>query len=128
MGRWFKFYEDAVDDPQIQKLSPELFKVWVNLLCLTAKYEGFLPDINDISFALRMPADQAEAAVMALVREGLLVVENSLLMPDDWQQRVGTNVLNAKRQKRFRDNRKARLLNAKHEEASQSVTLRVTGE
>jgi hypothetical protein len=116
MGRWFKFYEDCVDDPQIQKLSPELFKSWVNLLCLTAKYDGFLPDLSDISFALRMPPEQAEKAVMALVKEGLLVIENSVLVPDDWAGRVGTSVNNAKRQKRFRDNKKAKLLNAKHEE------------
>jgi hypothetical protein len=122
MGRWFKFYEDAVDDPQIQKLSPEHFKVWVNLLCLTAKYDGYLPDINDISFALRMPPEQAEKAVIALVKEGLLVVENSLLVPDDWAGRIGVSLNNAKRQKRFRDNKKAKLLKVKHEDDIDTVT------
>jgi hypothetical protein len=44
------------------------------------------------------------------------VIENSVLVPDDWAGRVGPNVNNAKRQKRFRDNKKAKLLNAKYED------------
>jgi hypothetical protein len=121
MGRWFKFYEDSIDDPQIQKLTPELFKFWINLLCLTSKNNGFLPDIAGISFALRMPKDQAEAWILALVREGLLVVHKSLLKPDDWKQRVSPKNSNAERQKRFRNNKKAKLLNAVYEERPENV-------
>ena len=31
---WFRFYHGALHDPKVQSLRPELFKFWVNLLCL----------------------------------------------------------------------------------------------
>ena len=43
MARWFRFYNEALDDPKVQKLPPALFKSWVNLLCLTARHDGTLP-------------------------------------------------------------------------------------
>ncbi|NIX78220.1 hypothetical protein [Microvirga terricola] len=30
MSRWFRFYDAVLDDLKIQKLSPHIFKAWVN--------------------------------------------------------------------------------------------------
>ena len=59
MTRWFRFYTESLEDPKVQKLDGETYKVWVNLLCLAAKNDGKLPSVQDIAFALRMDVDGA---------------------------------------------------------------------
>ena len=72
--RWFRFYEDAVNDPAIQCLSAEHFKIWVNLLCLTSKNNGKLPpDLSNIAFYIRETEQAMLTAIEALLAEGFLV-------------------------------------------------------
>jgi len=40
-GGWFRFYNDALDNPKVQLLPSDLFKTWVNLLCIASRF-GFL--------------------------------------------------------------------------------------
>ena len=35
--KWFRFYHDAIDDPKVQRLPGDVFKFWVNLLCLASR-------------------------------------------------------------------------------------------
>lgn len=53
-SRWFRFYDEALDDPKVQRLPGEDFKAWVNMLALASKHGGQLPAIGDMAFALRM--------------------------------------------------------------------------
>jgi len=71
---WFRFYSGALDDPKVQRLTGDLFKVWVNLLCLAneAEERGALPLPDDIAFRLRLDFQKAEDAMRGLVRAGLL--------------------------------------------------------
>ncbi len=41
--RWFRFYSEVLDDPKVQGLSLGLFKMWINLLCIAARNDGYLP-------------------------------------------------------------------------------------
>jgi hypothetical protein len=36
MTRWFRVYDDLVDDPKVQQLDPSLFKALINFWCLAA--------------------------------------------------------------------------------------------
>ena len=47
MARWFRMYAEVVDDPKVQRLSPALFRAWVNVLCLAASNGGVVP-VNDV--------------------------------------------------------------------------------
>lgn len=69
---WFRFYNDALDDPKVQRLPPPLFKVWVNLLCLASKNQGQLPQIDDIAYILRITPTEATDAVADLIAVGIL--------------------------------------------------------
>ena len=71
MSRWFRFYGEALHDPKVQSLDPDLFKIWVNCLCVASQHEGKLPEISDLAFALRMTEGDTISAVTALVRHGL---------------------------------------------------------
>lgn len=86
MSRWFRLYADVLDDPKVQKLPPELFKAWINLLCLASRNEGMLPPIDDIAFALRMSQDVTVTVTADLVKIGLLDDRDGL-SPHNWAER-----------------------------------------
>lgn len=72
MSRWFRFYEDVVNDPKVQRLAGDTFKAWVNILCIASKNGGVLPPLADIAFALRLADDQASDVLNQLYRLQLL--------------------------------------------------------
>lgn len=86
MTRWFRMYSDVLDDPKVQKLPPDLFKAWVNLLCLASRNDGVLPGMEDIAFALRMSQDSARDIVVTLVGHGL-IDDCDGLSPHNWHAR-----------------------------------------
>jgi hypothetical protein len=92
---WFRFYHDALDDPKVQRLAPDLFKAWVNLLCLASKQDerGCLPSLEDIAFALRVDGDEAARYIGDLARAGLLDFDDEMCI-HNWhgRQRVSDDV------------------------------------
>jgi hypothetical protein len=52
MQSWFRFYDDTISDPKVQLLSDNLFKFWINILCLANKNNGTLPDMHHLAYAL----------------------------------------------------------------------------
>lgn len=100
--RWFRFYDDALNDPKVQRLSAPLFKAWVNLLCLASKFGGALPDMYDVAFALRVPEPQAEKIVRDLVEAKLLDATETGYAPHNWQGRQYASDSSAERVKRHR--------------------------
>jgi hypothetical protein len=86
VSRWFRMYSDALDDPKVQRLPGDLFKAWVNLLCLANRNDGVLPCIEDIAFALRMSQDVTVTVTTELVARGLLD-DHDGLAPHNWAER-----------------------------------------
>ena len=87
---WFRFYNAALHDPKVQRLAPELFRTWINLLCLASATNnaGRLPDIDDIAFALRTTEDKARDEVQSLIKAGLLDEdEDGSIAPHNWSGR-----------------------------------------
>lgn len=72
MTRWFRFYDDAVNDPKVQRLPGEKFKAWVNMLCLASRNNGVLPPLDDISFTLRISKDKISTLLDEFCSAGLL--------------------------------------------------------
>ena len=108
MALWFRFYQTALDDPRVQRLSADAFKVWVNLLCLTSRNGGVLPPIDDIAFALRMTELEADLIIKQLLAAHLLERNGDLVMPIDWHDRQFLDKTNAQRQRAFRGRKKER--------------------
>ena len=78
-GLWLRLYTETVNDPKVQKLPAELFKAWINLLCVAKEYDrdGELPSIDDLSFALRVTRDIVESVTRDLLENGLLFIEGN---------------------------------------------------
>lgn len=87
MSRWFRLYDDILDDPKVQRLPPDLFKAWINLLCLASRNEGKLPSIDDIAFALRTENNIAEQTITKLADRGLLDNSGDEIAPHNWDRR-----------------------------------------
>jgi hypothetical protein len=94
MMKWFRFYNEVLDDPKVQKLHPALFKHWVNLLCLASEMgdAGDLPNEDAIAFRLRVRTTEVRKILDQLVAAGLLDVcgngaESRRLSAHNWQGR-----------------------------------------
>lgn len=107
MSRWFKFYDDVLYDPKVQRLPKDVAWNWVNILCLASKGGGKLPPISDIAFALRITDREADALIETLLSAGLLDDIGGSMCPHNWHERQGTGDTNAERQRRFRERRKS---------------------
>lgn len=109
MSRWFRFYDDAINDPKVQRLSAEMFRAWVNMLCLASKYGGAIPKA-DIAFALRATEKGAAAIVDYLMDRDLLEDRGDFITPHNWDARQYksdvTDPTAASRQKKYRDRKR----------------------
>ncbi len=104
---WFRFYHEALDDPKVQRLPPEIFKFWVNLLCLICRNDGTLPDVETIAYALRIHPSACLEPLDYLASTNLItkVVNQhgtSYLPPPSWQERQYISDTSTERVKRFR--------------------------
>jgi hypothetical protein len=104
--KWFRFYSEALDDPKVQKLRPELFKFWVNLLCLAnaGSPRGTLPSLDDMALRMRIRRDHLDRFIAALEAAKLLVRDGSdALKPHNWDSRQPASDDINSRVKRYRE-------------------------
>lgn len=104
MTRWFRYYDDALNDPKVQKLSGEYFKAWVNILCMASKAGGVIASAADVAFGLRCAESKARAIVAYLMGVGLLdVPKNGYATPHNWDARQFKSDVSNERVKRHRE-------------------------
>jgi hypothetical protein len=102
--RWFRFYGEALDDHKVQSLSPELFKAWVNLLCVASRCDGVLPHIDKLAFSLRVSTHEMQSRIDELVLLGLLDIrEDKKLEPHNWPERQFTSDTSVDRTRKYRE-------------------------
>lgn len=127
MARWFRMYEETLDDPKAQRLEPALFKTWINLLCLASRHAGQLPEVSDIAFALRLSDESAGQAVKSLVDCGLLDETEGGLVPHNWRGRQYKSDVSTERVKRFRNTEETASEKNRNVSASVSVSVSESG-
>lgn len=102
-SRWFRFYDEALDDPKVQRLAPHLFKTWINLLCLASKDGGALPSNDDIAFRLRISVQDAAQQVDDLTLAGLIDIRpDGKREPHGWSERQYASDTSAERTRKYR--------------------------
>ena len=87
--RWFRMYDDMLDDERIQSLTPGQFRLWVNLLALASRTsDGVLNVGGSMGFALRENEWDLDELIKELVEVGLFRrLDAQRLMPVDWHAR-----------------------------------------
>ncbi|MSX98132.1 MAG: hypothetical protein F2743_08475 [Actinobacteria bacterium] len=109
-SRWFRVYETMVDDPKVQRLSADLFRVLVNLWCIASKNGGTLPSLGDIAYTLRIREDRVQKMLDELASCELLDTTDDGLAPHNWNTRQYksdvTDATAADRQKKYRNKKR----------------------
>jgi len=109
MSRWFRLYDEMLDDPKVQKLHPALFKVLVNIWCVASRHDGKLPSQSDLSFALRMSEDETFRAVSKLAEAGFIDTDpaTNVQRPHGWDTRQYRSDVSTDRVRAHREARKS---------------------
>jgi hypothetical protein len=113
-GLWFRVYDEALDDPRLQRLPASLFRAWFNMLCAASRNGGSLPDLSDLAFMLRMRPGALTRRLEALKVAGLIEEVDGVLRPVEWEKRQfvrqdaqdgGEPMTAAERTRRWRERR-----------------------
>ncbi len=86
-GLWFRIYDDALDDPRLQRLPASLFRAWFNVLCAASRNGGTLPDLPALAFMLRTRPGALSRRLEALKAAGLIEEADGELRPIEWEKR-----------------------------------------
>jgi hypothetical protein len=72
--KWFRLYDDIIDDPKILRLSPEFRWNYVGILCVSSRQSvrGTLPSAGDIAIHLRLTEAKVIRTIEALIAAGLI--------------------------------------------------------
>mgnify|MGYP001281204222 CR=1 FL=1 len=107
MSRWFRFYDEVLDDPKVQRLSDALYRRWTDLLCIASRNEGRIPgDFDALAFVIRQPVAKVRAAIDALVSAGLLDKLGDDYTPHGWASRQYASDSSAERMRRHRQKKR----------------------
>jgi hypothetical protein len=102
MARWFRLYDECIEDEKVWRLSGDLFKFWIGILCCTSKGKGLLPPPDLIAYKLRMSEEAVRESLTVLQKAGLLDQNEQGLRPHNWDQRQYVSDTSTERVKRFR--------------------------
>ncbi len=103
MTRWFRFYDDALNDPKILKLSDKSYRIWTQLLCAASKNDGRLPLFEDLAIMLRMKPEKLQPELEKLITAGLIDHDDIGMRPHNWNARQFKSDVSTERVKRFRN-------------------------
>ena len=103
LGRWFRFYDDTLNDPKSLKLSDKTFRIWVGMLCAASKNDGILPPFDDLVILLRIRADKLQPEIEKLIAAELIDHDDAGLHPHNWNTRQYKSDVSTDRVKRFRN-------------------------
>jgi len=111
VSRWFRLYNEAVNDSKILLLPNDSLRwQWVVLLSCASQHDGVIPSLQHAALALRLKATKAAETVAILARAGLLdQVPGGYFAPHNWtgrQYKSDDDPTNAERQQRYRDRKK----------------------
>jgi hypothetical protein len=126
MTRWFRMYDEILDDPKVQMLTPDTFRTWVNLLAVASRNNGKLPPVATLAFSLRMSVQDMQAKVDELVLAALIDIgPDGSLSPHNWARRQWKSDDSAERVKRHREKKK-QAETAEKPACNATVTVTVT--
>jgi hypothetical protein len=101
LSRWFRFYDDAINDPKLLRLSDKMHRAWVGILCMASKYNGVVPKA-DMAISLRVPGSSVNVIIAYLVEHNLLDDFGDVVTPHNWNGRQYKSDVSTDRVKRFR--------------------------
>jgi hypothetical protein len=106
MSRWFRVYDDVINDPKLLKLPETLRWQWLAMLCVASKNGGKLPSNEDIALMLRVPEAKAAEFVTKLVKAKLIDNVDGAFVPHNWEGRQFKSDTSNDRVRKHRDGKR----------------------
>jgi hypothetical protein len=103
LSRWFRFYDDAVNDPKLLRLSDAMHRAWTTLLCIASKNDGVLPPLTDVALMLRLKPAKVAEWLAVLTAGGLFDNNEGVFSPHNWNSRQYKSDVSNERVKRYRE-------------------------
>jgi hypothetical protein len=72
MKPWIRLYSEIIDDPKVQLLPPDQFRMWINFMCLASSAGGKVEISKQVAWRLRVSAEELSQSVSYLTDAGLL--------------------------------------------------------
>lgn len=87
MNLWFRLYTELLNNPKVQGLPAELFRIWINVLCVAKVTDGILPPLAELAFRLRVSERVMARAIADLMQRRLIdETEPGRYQPHDWAE------------------------------------------
>jgi hypothetical protein len=103
---WLRLDEHIPENKKVQLIPAELFRFWINALCVSKKTDGKLPDLEAAAFRLRMPKVRLVMNLERLRSKGLVDFVDDVYCLHDWEDWQYKDAGTASRVRRFRDKHK----------------------
>lgn len=103
---WFRYYTNSLDHPKIQKLPVDLFRAWVNCLCMARLNNGYIFDVADAAFRLRASEEKTQQWIDDLLKRRLLDETPEGIRPHDWDEHQYPSDSSTERSRKSRQRRK----------------------
>jgi hypothetical protein len=101
---WIRLYTEVPHDPKVQRLPPDLFKFWINCLCLSSE-NGALPPPEDIAFVTGLRPIRVRNYLAKLEKADLIDSDSSAIGAfnvHNWDRRQFASDLSNERVKKHR--------------------------
>lgn len=105
--RWFRLYNEIIDDPKVAKMSPKVFKFFIFLMCFASEREqnGALPfSKKELSWRLRIPIKRINLYINEL-KELKIIEDNPVILFINWGKRQFASDSSKERVKKHRDSK-----------------------
>jgi hypothetical protein len=86
MSQWIRFWDHVLDDPQLQTMPAERFRILTNCWLWAARTNNDLGTIAEMSWRLRLESGVAEGHMAELIAVGLLISTDGRLSVKDWEE------------------------------------------
>jgi hypothetical protein len=87
--KWFRLYDELLDDPKLQELPVEHRWWWLEFMCVASRQEirGSLPALSRLAFHFRCSEDEAERRIKVLRKSGFIDVTPDGYKIHGWDER-----------------------------------------
>ncbi len=111
---WFRLHNDLLNDPVVQQLTPEQYKVYINTLCFASHLNkrGEVGEIESVSFALRETISNVSKCFTVFQGSGLIVSSgtnetgNETFHIPQWDKKQYKSDTSTDRVRKYRDKKK----------------------
>jgi hypothetical protein len=104
--RWFRVYNEVIDDPKIHKMNAKIFKTFIFMMCFASECEqnGKIPCTSrEISVRIRTRHDTVKATIEKLIDLQILANDSNGYKFLNWEKRQFKSDLSTERVQRFRN-------------------------